>query len=300
MSTLALRFLAAAALTLASAAALASPLQLGFVLEGVGHSTSGILTLNATSTPGTYLVSDVSGYENGVRIDGALAPGAYGLNDNTFRPAGSPPVSVSGLGYTAGGQNFNLYNDLGALGSPVGMGLCGSATSGSCVSVTQGARVNSFVFGEIHRFAFEFGGAGFAVHGVFSAIATGLPGAFQVLDIMGDQNGTVIDDLLAVGSYGFNDNRLWTTGPAPASVFGIAFTAGGRNFNLYYDMGALGSPVNLGFCDSAFSGNCASVTQGLAVTSFSMRELPEPGTAWLAILPLLMSVGAMRRLRPTA
>lgn len=144
-----LRFIAAAAITLAGVTASASPTEYGFSLAGSGFSASGIFSVVGTSTPGSYLVTGITGQVDGTAIDALLAPGLYGANDNLLEPLGVPPVDIAGIAFTAAGVSFNLYADGGALGSPVGMGFCRSTQSAACLSVMNGSAVRSFALNAV-------------------------------------------------------------------------------------------------------------------------------------------------------
>jgi hypothetical protein len=100
--------IAAAALLLCGSAAFADQ----FDLTWTGAYGPGDAILTATSEGGgDWLVTSITGTQNGKTITGLLAPGTYGGNDNEIFPFASPEEDSSGLAFTAGKAEFNLFFD---------------------------------------------------------------------------------------------------------------------------------------------------------------------------------------------
>lgn len=104
----------AAALLLCSACAFADTFKFTFTGDDTGHGT---LTATETSTPGEYLVTDISGKMNGNDITALLPVDTYPPNntpenDNLlFYPdTGSGYVDIAGIAFElSNGKDVNLF-----------------------------------------------------------------------------------------------------------------------------------------------------------------------------------------------
>lgn len=103
---------AAAAVATATSVPATAEVYIGdFTLGSYGSGTANITTAGDASS-GMSLITALSGTYNGNSIT-LLAPGTYPdfvspQNDNLFTTA-SPFFDLSGLGFSAGGFNYNLY-----------------------------------------------------------------------------------------------------------------------------------------------------------------------------------------------
>ncbi len=89
-----------------------------FSITGAYHA-SGTLTTGPLSG-GKYLITGISGIQNGQMITSLITPYGFAGNDN-FLYAGSPSLDFPGFSFVANGIDYNVYYD----GAPVG----GSATA---------------------------------------------------------------------------------------------------------------------------------------------------------------------------
>jgi hypothetical protein len=104
--------------TVCSAPAVADTFNFSF--SGSSGSGSGQFTASATSTPGEFLISAVTGTTDGFAISSLLPPGTYPpgvfANDNDlFYPAvGSQYLDFGGVSYSlSNGTDINLFYDAG-------------------------------------------------------------------------------------------------------------------------------------------------------------------------------------------
>jgi hypothetical protein len=105
--------------TVCSAPAVADTFDFSF--SGSSGSGSGQFTASATSTPGEFLISAVTGTTDGFAISSLLPPGTYppiapGANDNDlFYPAvGGQYFDFDGVSYSlSNGTDINLFYDAG-------------------------------------------------------------------------------------------------------------------------------------------------------------------------------------------
>lgn len=96
--------------TVCSASAFADTFNFSF--SGSSDWGSGQFTATATSTPGEYLITAVTGTTDGFTISSLLPAGSFGGNDNLlFYPAaGGSYVDAPGVAYfLSNGTDINLY-----------------------------------------------------------------------------------------------------------------------------------------------------------------------------------------------
>jgi hypothetical protein len=80
-----------------------------FDLTWTGAYGPGSATLTATFVSGDeYLVTAMTGAQNGSAVS-LLDQGVYGFNDNAIFPFLAIQLDIDGLGFSAGGVNFNLF-----------------------------------------------------------------------------------------------------------------------------------------------------------------------------------------------
>jgi hypothetical protein len=143
----------------------------------------------------------------------------------------------------------------------------------------------------------DYSGSGFAADLVLTTTQTPVAGELTVLSISGERNGVAVDGLLPADTYGMNDNLF------PVENFGIAYSAGGIDYNFYADGGALGSPTGFDECSSA-STTCPYTNDGVIVTSYSVRAVasaPEvdPSSAIAGLTLLFGALAVVRGRRPS-
>ena len=93
-------------------AARAAPIAFNFSYTSAGISASGVLDTNGVLSGGFYTVTGISGTRNGVAISGLNPPSGFGNPDNLLSPT-SPFVDFAGIGYGAGGLNYNFFSAFG-------------------------------------------------------------------------------------------------------------------------------------------------------------------------------------------
>ena len=78
------------------------------------YTASGTLTTGALSS-GEYLITGITGSQNGQKITGLIASYGFAGNDNCLY-AGSPLLDIPGFSFMAGGTDYNVYFDGGPWG----------------------------------------------------------------------------------------------------------------------------------------------------------------------------------------
>lgn len=122
---------------------------------------------------------------------------------------------------------------------------------------------------------------------------TGGPTDYDVTNVSGDLNGTPFSS--AVNAYGDADNLLAPGGPFYADRSGIAFEAGGLDYNIFHN-GTEGKIYS--FCVSSVEPSCTGGEADDAPSAaFTLGSAtPEPAT-WATMLLGLFGVGAVLRSR---
>jgi hypothetical protein len=119
----------------------------------------------------------------------------------------------------------------------------------------------------------------------------GGPSEFIVVSATGSISGNAIS-LLNLNTYGNNDNKLFE--PAPyLDPAGVAFTAGGLDYNIFRN-DTLASPGVYSFCVSSAQPDCTNLEADHApVASFTLTAaVPEPST-WAMMILGFAGIGAM-------
>jgi PEP-CTERM motif len=136
-------------------------------------------------------------------------------------------------------------------------------------------------------FDFTFGASGISASGTLTAtLVSG--DEYLVTGLSGMQNGMSMA-LLAPGTYGDNDNNLFSSAPF-LDLYGLAFSAGGLDYNIYYDA-ALTEYL---LCSSAVT-DCQVGGEGTKVKFGSLTATPEPGSLLLLGTGLLGFAPLLRR-----
>jgi len=128
-----LLFAAFAVLALSASSACAD--EFAFTINGSGISASGLLVSNAESN-GSFVVTSITGTQDGNPISGLLAPGLYGGNSNLLYPS-APLLDLSGLAFVAGTSSYNVY----FYGAVSQYFECNSAIDGPCTANGSGSPV---------------------------------------------------------------------------------------------------------------------------------------------------------------
>lgn len=217
--------------------AAASPAQAGMIfafdysLPGTGPtplaiSASGFFATTDLSA-GSYSVTGIWGTWNGVAITGITPPGGFGSNNNLLFPS-TPLVDSNGLGFTVDGSgddgagNVNLfYNGTGYTENSSNVG------TGQDFSITPASPTPVF-------FNFSYSLPGLDISPTpLPVSASGALTAFQTdansylaSAISGRWNGVSILSLLSPGTFGGNDNLLFTAGDH-LSTNGLSYTVNG-------------------------------------------------------------------------
>jgi hypothetical protein len=160
---------------------------------------------------------------------------------------------------------------------------------------------------------FEISWSGAYGNGAMRVTGTELSsGVFQIFSINGVQNGQNITALLAPNTFYSNTNRLYfPTGLVDGG--GLAFAVGATDYTFYFNPptsqgGTYVSGVEIWECSGppmsgTNTGACHAYGQGNQLTSFSVNQLPEPGSMETLSSGLLGMVGIFaiarrRRLMP--
>jgi hypothetical protein len=124
--------------------------------------------------------------------------------------------------------------------------------------------------------------------------ATGGPTDYDVTNVAGKLNGTLFTS--AVNSYGGADNVLTPGGPFFADRAGIAFEAGGLDYNIFHN-GTEGKIYS--FCVSSVEPSCTGgEADDAPVATFTLGAsgTPEPAV-WTMMLVGIGGIGAAMRSR---
>jgi PEP-CTERM motif len=121
--------------------------------------------------------------------------------------------------------------------------------------------------------------------------ATGGPTNFNVTNVAGELNGTPFSS--AVNTYGDADNILTPGGPFLADRAGIAFEAGGLDYNIFHN-GTEGKIYS--FCVSSVEPSCTGGEADDAPSAtFTLGGVPEPAV-WAMMLVGVGMIGFGLRL----
>lgn len=143
------------------------------------------------------------------------------------------------------------------------------------------------LFANSVTFDFSFSGAGISSSGSFTA--TQVSGnEFLVTSISGMQNGFTMT-LLPPGGYAGNDNEIFSSSPfLDGSGLGFVLSNGTADYNIYYD-----SSTGI-YHECTSTGPCGR-GDGTVLTSFTLTEIPEPGSMMLMGSGLIGLAGMVRR-----
>ena len=222
-----------------------------FTVSWSGPYGSGSGTIQASGGVAT----GISATQNGSSLT-LLAPNTYGQNDNSVQP-----WDYYGLAFTDGTNQYNIYQWSGYF-------ECSSAAT-NCQYVNEGTFLNSFGLTALSSTDYSVSWSGDYGNGSGTITTSG----GIATSISATQNGSPLT-LLAPNAYGVNDNSV-----QPWDSYGVAFTDGSADYNIYYYSGYFE-------CSSAAT-NCQYVNEGQFLDSFSITPTPEPASSELLAAALL-------------
>jgi hypothetical protein len=115
--------------------------------NGVYGAGTAVLTATDEGS-GKFLVSSLTGSQNGTTISGLLAPGVY-VNDNLMFPTGAGPAGTAqldllGLSFHEGATDFNIFFFSSLFGGPNLYFECSSAVCTSQATSNLSTALTSF------------------------------------------------------------------------------------------------------------------------------------------------------------
>jgi hypothetical protein len=150
-----------------------------------------------------------------------------------------------------------------------------------------------------HAYANEFQITWTGGYGPGSALVTATNdggGMFTITAITGSQNGATITSLTTVGGYADNDNDVFPSSSPALNFEGFAFTAGGVEYNLFFDTDASTNSTvynmydecssTVSACVTVSEDNLAAPLTGFTITAVASTT-PEPSSLILVFTGLL-------------
>ena len=128
-------------------------------------------------------------------------------------------------------------------------------------------------------FAYSYTGSGIASAGILTTTDVPVGGPYTITDIQGSRNVNDIGGLLAPGTFGANDNLLFSR-RAFVDTAGFSYQAGGLSYNIGNSAVACGSAnqyaeTNTGFCPGT------AVFLNVTPLRVSVSAVPEPTSFFL-------------------
>ena len=112
-------------------------------------------------------------------------------------------------------------------------------------------------------YQFSYAGSGIATGGLLTTSDVAVGGRYAVTSLIGYRNGVAIDSLLPVNAFVNNDNQLSTTTPY-LTTDGISYSAGGGNYNFYFD-NFPGLPCGGPSYEESTGGNCLTTDRKIVL-----------------------------------
>jgi hypothetical protein len=259
---------------------------------GLGVSGSGFLTTSSTLSAGAYSITGISGNRSALPVETLLAPGTYPasgggllLSDNLLYP-GSPSLGFGGFTVRAGTDLYNVYNT-GAQYYDLAGADCLATNCGSPGHLGTPVGFTATLIPGL-EWQFSYSGSGVSASGTLTTLATPVGGHYQIVGLSGTRNGEAMNALFPAGTYGasgggllISDNFLFPVDPF-LEFGGFTFHAGSDRYNVYYMNGQY---YDLAGAD-CLAINCGSPEHLGTPISFSVSQVPEPGTAALVAFAL--------------
>jgi hypothetical protein len=102
-----------------------------FTITSQAGDATGQFTVVPSGGPSPYIVTDVTGTINNEAITGVLGIGGFGGNDNKLYVSPTNFADRSGIGFVAGGIDYNIFSE--DFSVPGDYALCVSGANSSCL-----------------------------------------------------------------------------------------------------------------------------------------------------------------------
>jgi hypothetical protein len=303
MSRLSFGATIAASLFLAFAAPANATAVWGYSYAGTGVSGSGYLTTSSAPVAGAYPITGISGSVGATPVESLLAAGTYAasgggllISDNLLY-AGTPALGAGGFTVRAGSDLYNVYFTGGQYYQLAGAD-CAASNCGTAGHLGNSVSFTASLLPSID-WAFSYAGAGVDASGILTTLATPVGGKYQIVGLSGTRNGQAMNALFPAGTYATSGGGLLISDDLLSAVDpfletgGFTFHAGTDRYNVY-DLN--GQYFDLAGTDCGAT-NCGQPGHLGTPITFTLAEVPEPGTLALLGISLAGLAVTRRRLR---